>query len=268
MSNIKVGQTIRVTARFVDFDPYAGTDDLLDPSSVSAALYQYNSTTSTFDLIGLLSPVVRESLGVYYVDWQTTGNGLFRVLLVGTLDDATPNTIENPRDFYVGTAEPTTILGSNLEYGFLGELSPLYLDPERILDFWPDADLVEVTTIIYRLSGTLDTWFGPGAYLITPDMDSWLLAATMCELVTRYMMDGGLNGFNDPGGFTLGDLQVQASQANSGAGFDDGLPSTWCEMALMFKNALLFTRTGIKAVMRGSNYCNPIPSRRLRRFER
>lgn len=268
-SNIRVGQKVRVSIRFIDFDRGAGTDDLLDPSSVSVALYKYDITTSAYILQASdLGPVVRESLGVYYYDWTTPDDGLFKLLFVATLADATPSTIENARNFFVGTAEPSSTLGLNKDIYFLTELDPIYIDPTIILGYYATADLVEVTEIIYRLSTQLQTWFGENV-VITPLMEEWLTATVMCELTRIYIFDGGMDGFSNDGAFTLGDLTVSES-IGSAAGskkLNRGNVDTWCELASLLRNELMFSRNGIKAVIRGSNYCNPIPPRHLKNAE-
>jgi hypothetical protein len=254
--------------RFVYYDFFEGTDDLLDPASVTGTIYKWNTTTSLYETVGPITPIVQESLGIYYYNWTPPQNGLFRLLFVGTLPGATPSQVENQRDFFIGTSVPSITLGSTATYYFLGELDPLYLDPERILAFYPDANLVEVTEIIYRLSSELITWFGPNL-IFTPLMEEWMIASVLCELTKIYFLDGGMSGLALVNDFTLGDLQVSSGSGttyNNKSG-DRGNVSTWCELAALLRGELLFSRTGMKAIVKGSNYANPIPPRALRRFE-
>jgi hypothetical protein len=273
LSNIEIGQKVRVTVRFVDYDFYAGTDELLGPTSVSAALYKYNNTTTVWDLVqNDLGPIVNTSLGIYYYDWTPTENGRFRLLFLGTLLGATPSTIENPRDFYIGTAEPTITLGSTEEFMFLGGLDPLYLDPELILNFYTPEDmqngLVEITEIIYRISSELQDWFGE-SLILTTKMEEYVLAATLCELTKIHTYNGGMDGFANVSSFTLGDLQVKdgGDGGSSSKAPNRGNATTWCELANLLRDELIANRGVPKTYVRGSIYPNPIPSRALRSFE-
>ena len=268
-SNIRVGQLLRVTVRFADFDYSAGTDELLDPDVVTLDLYKYNSSTSVYDYVSDLGPVVQEDTGIYYYDWLTPEDGKFKLVFTGTVAGATPSEITDTRVFYIGTSVPTVTLASTQEFFFLSELDPLYLDPERILEIFSEADIVEVTEIIYRISLRLEEWFGTGL-TITAEMEEYLIAATLCELSKTYLIDGGIGGFGSGDNFTLGDLTVNnfsGSSSNTKKNVYIGNASSWCELAFVLKNQLLRSQLTYKAIVKGSNYENPIPTRSLRRFE-
>lgn len=266
-SNIRVGQPIRVSVRFVNYD--AGTSDedvLIDPNSVALAIYKHDGIAFILQESGL--SVLQLSTGLYYYDWTPPDNGRYRLLFTGLFNGATPSSVSNPRDFYVGTAEPTITLSTTYEANFLTALDPLYLDPEVIGIYYAEYDIVEATEIIYRLSVELKEWFGE-TFTLTPLMSEYLLAATLCELTKIHIFDGGMNGFTNVAEFTLGDLQVSEGKGGSfsNKALNRGNVATWCELANLLRNELTFTRTGIKAIVRGSNYPNPIPPRNLRRFE-
>jgi hypothetical protein len=266
-SNIRVGEVIRVSVRFVNYDAGVNNEDvLIDPTTATLAIYKLVDDTFILQVSGLTP--TQSGIGEYYYDWTPGDNGCYRLLFVGTFDDATPSTVENPRDFFVGTAEPVITLGSTYEALFLPALDPLYLDPEAVSRYYSDVVLVEAAEIIYRLSVELQEWFGV-SLVVTPLMEEYLLAATLCELTKIHVFDGGMNGFTDVTDFTLGDLQVSEGKGGSfsNKALNRGNVSTWCELANLLRGELTFTRTGIKAIVRGSNYPNPIPPRALRRFE-
>lgn len=266
-SNIKVGESIRVSVRFANYDAGDDNEDILiDPTLVSLAIYKLISGVFVLETSGLTT--IRSDTGQYYYDWTPADNGCYRLLFVGTFDGATPSTVENPRDFFIGTAEPTVTLGSTYEVLFLPALDPIYLDPESIATYYSEVNLVEATEIIYRLSVELQEWFGE-SLVLTPVMEEYLLAATLCELTKIHLLDGGMNGFTDITDFTLGDLQVSEGKGGSfsNKALNRGNVSTWCELANLLRGELTFSRTGIKAIVRGSNYPNPIPPRALKRFE-
>ncbi len=266
-SNIKVGESIRVSVRFINYDAGSSEEDVyIDPTLVELGIYKHDGTSFVLQSSGLT--VTQETTGVYYYDWTPPDNGRYRLLFTGTFDGATPSEVSNPRDFYIGTAEPTVTLGSTYEALFLPGLDPLYLDPEIIATYYSAVNVVEATEIIYRLSVELQEWFGE-SLVLTPLMEEYLLAAVLCELTKIHIFDGGMNGFTDVTDFTLGDLQVSEGKGGSfsNKALNRGNVSTWCELANLLRGELTFTRTGIKAIVRGSNYANPIPPRGLRRFE-
>lgn len=267
-SNIRVGQSLRLTVRFADFDFSTGTDELLDPTSVTLALEQYNmGATPSWGLISNLGPVLQDATGIYHYDWTTPSDGRFRLTFTGTLPGATPAVILDTRIFYVGTSVPTVILDSPIEFTFLGELTPLYLDPEIIKRYFPDVDMVEATESIYRISLQLDEWFGPN-FEVTVLMKEYIAAAVLCDLSKMYLIEGGIYGFGQGENFTLGDLTIN-NPGNTGAGFD-GNASSWCELAYVLSKLLISTQilTTYKPIVKGSNFFNPIPCRQIRRFER
>lgn len=269
MSNLKIGQTIRVTVRFADFDAVNGTDELLDPDTVTAALYKYNSSSSVFELQSSLTPVVKDDVGVYHYDWTTPDNGRYRILFTGTLVGATPSIVENPRDFYVGTAAPTVTLGSTLEYLFFGELDPLYLDPEHIKIYYGDVEFSEAAEIIHKVSLDLQDWFGENL-TVTSQMQEYIVAATLCQLSKIYIFDGGMNGFSRADTYTLGDLSVKDSASavsNSRGSINRGNAASWCELASLLRDELLGSRVNIRSVVKADSWKSPIPKRGLRRFD-
>lgn len=267
-SNIKPGQKIRVSVRFVDYDFFAGTDTLLDPAAVTGALYKFNTTSNTYILQGTLSPIVQSSTGIYYYDWTPAEDGKFKLVFTGTLPGATPSQVVNERVFYIGSAEPTVTLGEAVEYNFLGELTPLYVDPEVIHTLYADVDYVEAAELIYRYSLEIQSWFGENVE-VTQTVEDYIIASVMCELSKIYYFGGGIGGFTTATDYMLGDLQVKrgSGTSNSRNSLYRGNAANWCEMASLLRDELTYTRNNMKSVVRGSALDNPMPERKLRRFD-
>jgi hypothetical protein len=267
-SNIKPGQKIRVSVRFVDYDFFANTDELLDPATVTGALYKYSETTNVYVLQSVLTPIVQQSIGIYYYDWTPVEDGKFKLIFTGTLPGATPSQVTNERTFYIGTAEPTITLGETVEYNFLGELTPLYLDPSVVKTFYSDVDFVEATEIIYRISLEIQDWFGENVE-ITSQIEEYILASVMCELSKIHYFGGGIGGFTTASEYMLGDLQVKrgAGTSNSRNSLYRGNAANWCELASLLRDELMWSRNNMKSVVRGSAWDNPMPERKLRRFD-
>lgn len=272
-SNIGVGQTIRVFSRFADFNLDTGIDEPLSPSIVSGKLYKYDAGTNTYIFQNDLDDIVLAGVGYYYYDWLTPDNGKFKLIFTGFFPSATPSYIDNDQTFYIGTAEPAVKLESDLEFIFLGELDPMYLDPEQIKRYYADVDLTEAAEIIHRFSKVLDSWFGQN-YVVTEMMREWILAATLCELSKIYAYGGGLSGFGQAGSFTLGQLQVSRDTKNTSNlnsnGLGLGQATTWCEIAILLRNQLNTNRNAPVSFVKGSSYTGgntPIPPRKIRNFD-
>jgi hypothetical protein len=159
-------------------------------------------------------------------------------------------------------------LMENKEYLFLSQLTPLYYDAEKLVTYYPSVDLVEATQIIYSLSVELNDWFGDSIE-ITPLIEEYIKAATLCELSKIHVFDGGMSGFSNSDSFMLGDLQVMRK---SGGGSSRNTPSrgsvgSWCELAALLREEVLFRKTGMRSVVKSENLTNPIPDRGLRRFD-
>lgn len=267
-SNIKPGQKIRVSVRFVDYDFFANTDTLLDPASVTGALYKYNSGTNSYVLQSTLTPIVQQSQGIYYYDWTPAEDGKFKLIFTGTLPGATPSQVVNERTFFIGSVEPELTLGTTQEYLFLGELDPLYLDPQIVKTYYDDVDYVEAAEIINRVSLELLDWFGPN-FDVTAQIEEYILAYVMCELSKIYYYGGGMAGFTTASDYMLGDLQVKRSGGTSNArdSLYRGNVANWCELASLLRDELMYSRNNMKSVVRGDAWENPMPQRKLKRFD-
>lgn len=267
-SNIRVNDTIRVTVSFLDFDPTVGEEALVDPITVSVYIYTYDSNTNQYLTPPASANAVKRSFGVYYYDWTPTQSGRFKIKFEGTLLNA--SVIENERVFYTGTAQPTVTLGETKQINFLGELTPLYLDPETILAFYPDGDLVEITELVHWYSQEAYDLFYPEPVSINSLLQDYILASVMCDLSKIHIFEGGLAGFEGAQEFTLGDLQVRKSHLQSVSTSDKinrGTATTWCELAAILREELTFRKTNLRAVVKGSNFENPIPERKLKNYD-
>jgi hypothetical protein len=267
-SNIKVGDTIRVTVSFLDFDPTQGEEVLVDPVAVNVYVYLYDSVTSQFNLLVDERTVDKQSFGIYYYDWTTTEAGRFKVKFEGSL--ANDSVIENERVFYIGSVQPSIVLGQINPINFLGELDPIYLDPEIILNYFPAGDLVEITELINWYSSEAYDLFYPTAVHVSPLLQDYIFSSVMCDLSKIHIFEGGLAGFEGAQEFTLGDLHIRKSHLQSVSTSDKinrGTATTWCELAAILREELTFRKTNIKTVVKGSNWENPIPERKLKNYD-
>lgn len=265
---ILVGEDVTFTASFLDYDDETDGELIIDPESVLGHIYKYNSITSTYDAYADFTPDEPES-GIFQYIWAPTENGKYQIDFVATISIL--QEITNTRFVFIGTITTTDTLDANAVYYYLGILDPLYLDPEIVLRYFPEGDLVEITELIHWYSTELQYILNDTTLInddITPVMQNYILASVLCDLSRLYTFSGGMNGFSSSNGFTLGDLEIKGSSSSSNSSNGSAnMPTTWCELAALLRGQLVGGSAGMKAIVKGSNYCNPIPCRRLRRVD-
>ena len=265
--SIQPGEKITITSTLVNAD-ISGDEVIIEPDSVSGTVSIWNSTTSVYDLVGSFTPV-EESSGVYSYEWTPATDGRYRVEFEAEVP--IDNTITDTRIFYVGTAEPEETLGVDRQFFFLGELDPMYVDPARILEFYPDGNIIEIAMKIHRYSLEVQRMVsGDKLNPVHPLVEQYIVAAVLCELSRIYVYGGGLGGFSQSDMFRLGDLQVQSGSGSgqNGSGNAAGGPGTWCELAAQLREDLIYGSAGMRSVYKARTDCtNHFATRELKCFD-
>lgn len=264
MSEIKVGSTVNVRFSFVYDNAYVDPDDLV------GEIFLFNTTTNTYP--GSPTSTFVPSLvsqGIYQFDWVPGSAGKFLVKLTGQFDDATLD-IVHEKYYLIGDVLPSKTMDDSILITMLGELSPLYVDPEYIMQLYPAGDIVEITEIIWRKSLDLESRLGMSDLTAISDTQyDYVVASVMCELSRMYgLTNGGLGGFGSTDSFQLGDLRVEKGTGStrlSSGNYDLGNATSWCELASWLRGQLSSVGGTFRPVVAGSFYCNrPVPSRRLK----
>jgi hypothetical protein len=241
MSTILVNDTVRLKVKFIDVDAY-GNQIEVAPTSVLMTI-----SNSSNEIIISTAPTSLTQYEFYY-DYTPTEAGTYKVSFTGILENNT--TINVNQQIYVSTPtedyKPTVFLMQDETIYFAPDIEPIYLDPEHLLPYFPDASLLEIGEFIYNYSleikgiyKLLDTEDGTNIPFIALE---YIRAATCCELTRVYG-----NGGDDELSVTLGDLSITnkslprttLSRANA---------TTWCQIAAMLRKEMLTTKVGIKAV--------------------
>ncbi len=207
--------------------------------------------------------------GLYAYQFTPATEGKFKVVLTGTFDDPYPDIVHS-KILLIGEVAPTKTLKESITITMLGQLCPLYVDPEDILAFYPAGDKVEITELIYRKSVDLEKRLGQTHLSCLTELQyDYIIASVMCELSRMYgLTDGGLTGFDSADSFQLGDLSVErggrSSRLASGK-YDEGNANSWCELAAYLQSQLGTVGGTFRPVVAGSAYCGQyVPSRRLK----
>lgn len=262
-----VGQEILLTTFFISHDETSDEEEIIFPISVDGVVEKFNETTSIYEPFDTFTPTSGAG-GEYSYPWLAPANGKFKVSFEAVFDGGQEAT--SSKIIIIGPLDSTDTLNSNQTYYYLGALDPLYLDPEVVLSYYAEGDLVEITELIHWYSKKLLSLLNKTTNTIgeiTPLMQEYILASVLCDLSRIYMFDGGLAGFSSAGGFQLGDLQIkEGGGSGSGTGLA-GAASTWCELASLLEYCLIASKNGMKAIVKGCNFPNPIPRRKLKRAD-
>lgn len=241
MANILVNDTVRLKVKFIDVDTN-GNQVQVSPVSVLMTI-----TNSSNVLVISATPTSISSSEFYY-DYTPLAAGTYKVSFNGILANNT--TINVNQQIYVSTPtedyRPTVFLREDEIIAFAADIEPLYLDPEQLLPYFPDASLLEIGEFIHNYSIEIKNIF---KLLETEDGTNipftafeYVRAATCCELTRVYG-----NGGDDELSVRLGDLSITnknlprntLSRANA---------TTWCQIAAMLRKEMLTSKVGMKAV--------------------
>jgi len=241
MANILVNDTVRLKVKFIDVDT-EGNQIEVAPATVLMSI------RNSDDQIIISTNPTALNVYEYYYDYTPTTAGTYRVFFTGILENNT--TINVNQQIYVSTPtedyKPTVFLREDEIISFAADIEPLYLDPEQLLPYFPDASLLEIGEFVHNYSIEIKNIF---KLLSTEDGTNipftafeYIRAATCCELTRVYG-----NGGDDELSVRLGDLSITnknlprntLSRANA---------TTWCQIAAMLRKEMLTSKVGMKAV--------------------
>lgn len=234
---VVVSDTVRVTVKFKDIDSN-GLEVELSPSTVSVTIK--NSSGATI----ISTSATSATSSMYYYDYTPTIADTYTVKFTGILSNG--NTVVVEQKLYVSSVseeyQPTIILKNDETITFAPDVTPLFLDPESVLAYFPDASMLEIGEIIYNYStevkaiyNLLDTEDGSGLSFTVLE---YIKAATACELSRTY----GLGG-DDEISLTLGDLSITNKSIPRNKVTRDNA-TTWCQIAAALRKEMLAAKVG------------------------
>lgn len=235
---VVVSDTVRITVKFKDIDA-DGTEIALSLASNPQVIIKNSSNTTVNS--GTSSQI---SSSVFYYDYTPTVAGAYTVKFTGLL--ANSNSVVVEQKLYVSSTveeyQPTIILKSDESITFAPDVTPLYLDPESLLAYFPDASLLEIGEIIYNYSTEVKAIYNlldaeDGSNLSFTVLE-YIKAATACELSRTY----GLGG-DDEMSLTLGDLSITNKSIPRNRVTRDNA-TTWCQIAAALRKEMLAAKVG------------------------
>jgi len=252
-ANVLVNDTVRIKVHFVDIN--SATEEQVDVNPVSVAVHIYNSS----DQEVVSGSATSLTSSTFYYDYTPGSAGEYRIQFLGTLSDGTLILVE--QQLYVSTTtadyKPTVTLRATETIYFAADVVPLYVDPEIILPFFPEASILQVGEIIHHYSREVTEIYTSYSQEIINNgsalnftAQEYIKSATACELSRTY----GYGGGDDEVSVRLGDLEVRnrnsprnlVTRANA---------VTWCQIATALRSEMIAHKIGAKGVVirNGSN---------------
>lgn len=235
---VLVNDTVRIRVKFVDVDPSTGEQVEIYPVSVIVKIYD----SDNIELISDTATSITAS--VFYYDYIPTLADTYSVKFTGTLDSG--NTVIVQQKLYVSSLDaefkPTVTLRTDEIIAFAPDVKPLYVDPESILPYFPDASLLEIGEIIYSYSlevkeiySLLEQEDGSNLPFIVLE---YIKASTACELSRTYGFGG-----DDEVSVKLGDFSLMNRSIPRNKVTRDNA-TTWCQIAASLRKEMLAGKVG------------------------
>ena len=243
-SSVLVNDTVRIKVKFVDVDPSTGEQQSVSPSSVLVNIEEADG----HDVVSNAYATAINS-SEYYYDFTPSNPGQYTVTFNGIMADTSQIVVS--QNLYVSDFDseyrPTATLKSDETIIFAPDIQPLYVDPEELLSFFPDASLLEIGELIHHYSLEMkeifnlqDTEDGSGISFTAAE---YIKASTCCELSRTYGFGG-----DDELSLKLADLSI-TNRSNPRNSINRGNATTWCQIAAALRKELMASRVGMRAVV-------------------
>ena len=230
---VVVSDTVRITVKFKDTDAQGNEVDL---SPIENPQVLIKNSANQIIISDTASQI---SSSIFYYDYTPTLPDTYTVKFTGLLENS--NSVVVEQRLYVSSTveeyQPTIILKNDETIVFAPDVSPLYLDPEELLPYFPDATPLEIGEIAHSYSNEikaiyslLDTEDGSGLNFIVIE---YIKAATACELSRTYGYGG-----DDEISLRLGDLNITNKSIPRNKVTRDNA-TTWCQIAAALRKEML-----------------------------
>lgn len=254
--NVLVNDTVRIKVKFIDVDPTTGDQIDVSPMLVSVKVFD----SEDVELISTTATQLTPSQ--FYYDYTPNKEGIFKVRFVGTLLNGKYITVDQQLYVSTPTAEykPTITLRENETITFAADIEPLYLDPETILSYYPDATALEVGEIIHQYSHEVNQMFGIATVDANVDVQEnvmdvlsnngvstfsiveYIRASVLCQLTKIYGFGG-----DDELSLELADFKI-TNRNTPKNNVTRSNATTWCQIAAALRKEILSKRVGARGI--------------------
>jgi len=137
-TSVLVNDTVRIKVKFVDVNQATGAQIPVTPVAVVVSIKKSDETLLINESITISG---RISDSEYYYDFTPTEPDTYKVTFVGSLSTGTSITVN--QQLYVSTSldeyKPSVILKTDEIVTFAPDVDPIYLDPEELRPYFPEA---------------------------------------------------------------------------------------------------------------------------------
>ena len=250
---IYINDTVRIKVKFSDFDSNGDPIDL-EPVSVAVDILKSDNT----QIVDALASSLSSSL--FYYDFTPTSADTYSIKFSGLLDSG--GTVIVQQTLYVSSStveyKPTETLGTDEIIVFAPDVEPLYIDPDEILPYFPDATMLEIGEMVHIYSQEVKK-----LYKLRDDQDvselpiivyDYIKAAVACDLTRTYGFGG-----DDEVSISLGDLSINNRNVPRNTVTRDNA-STWCQIATALRKELISAKVGPRAMSPKGDLGGSIPT--------
>lgn len=257
--NATVDDTIKLTATFKTWDDENEESTIEDPVLVEGFILDQNDAE-----LDTFTPT-KVTDGIYYYDWTPSVVGIYKLRFVATFADTSEDIVEET--FYVETDSLATgeTLLVDTEIKFAGVITPLCINPDELLQIFPDATELDVAEALWRASTEAHTVLQLSSDTECPTSITaldYIKASAACDLSRVFELGDG-----NEQSMVLGDFSV-TYRSFPKSSVNRGNATTWCELAAALRNEMIYKSSGVRAFVAGAVYDNPIPQRKLDRLVR
>lgn len=245
-TGVLVNDTVRIKVKFVDVNPVNGSQIPVTPTTVLITIKKSDDSTVLTQNITVSGKI---SDSEYYYDFTPASADTYKISFVGSLSGGTSIAVN--QQLYVSTStdeyKPKITLKLDETITFAPDISPLYLDPEELKPFFPEASLIEIGESIHFYSLEVKQLYSLNDYATSADLSftalEYIKAAAACNLSRTYAYGG-----DDDVSVQLGDLTVttrnlprsEVTRSNA---------TTWCQIAAALRKEMLAGKTGPKGIL-------------------
>lgn len=260
-NTVLVNDKVRIKVKFVDVNNVTGAQILVSPTSVLVTIYKSDNT----QIVSTTATSLTSS--EYYYDFTPTVADTYKIVFVGNIPGGTSITVN--QQLYVSTStdtyKPIITLKADEIITFAADVDPIYLNPEEMQAYFPEASLLEIGEIIHYHSMEVRDIYGfndsnPASGINYTSLE-YIKAATACDLSRTYSYGG-----DDDVSVQLGDLTVTARNLPR-TNISRGNAVTWCQIAAALRKEMLAGITGARGfqpkglptmpVINAGNYIDP-----------
>jgi hypothetical protein len=242
-SAILINDTVRIKVKFIDVNSITGEPVDVHPVSVHVVI----KNAINYSVVDTSAPSLTSS--EYYYDFKPTEPGQYHVTFTGSLSDNTQIVVN--QSLYVNDSDskykPLITLKADETIMFAADVAPLYLEPEEIFNFFPDAPLLEIGELVHHYSVEIKQMFKlqelDDGSTLNFTLSEYIKASVCCELSRTYGFGG-----DDELELKLADLSI-TNRSNPRDNVNRGNAVTWCQLAAALRKEVAAARVGMKAVV-------------------